>query len=70
MIREDFEELCGRLKKISWAIFPGAPDCGGAEDASGVFVGSLTEAVMGVTKSIQQTNEILREISGYLRESK
>lgn len=60
------QEIGYRLKHVATAIFPSGtvPN----DDAAGVRVESLTEAVMGMTAATVQVADALRSIADAIRE--
>lgn len=57
----NMDELAGAAGRIASAIFPSG--VGMAQDTSGGTVGSLTEAVMGITAGLFEVASAIRELA-------
>ena len=66
MNKEDAEVLYQGLRNIANSITP--MSAAGSMDATGGYVSSLTEAVMGHTKAVVRVAEALESIADALRE--
>ena len=65
MNADDILEIAARMGRLASAITPaGAP----GTDATGVSVGSLTEAVMGITAGLVRIAEAIDGLSEAVRE--
>ncbi len=67
-LSHEFTELISCVGSIRDAITKSGAR--GAHDAAGVYVESLTEAVMGVTAGLVQIAEALRDVADAMRETK
>lgn len=63
MSEEDQVELANAFQKIAEAICPPTPPESMTQDASGGYVGSLTEAMMGVTAGLFAIAESIESLS-------
>jgi hypothetical protein len=63
MSEEDQVELANAFQKIAEAICPPTPPESMTQDASGGYVGSLTEAIMGVTAGLFAIAESIERLS-------
>ena len=67
MNKEDIEALYQGMRSIANSVTP--MTASGSIDASGGFVTSLTEAVMGNTRAVVRVAEALEQIAEAIREN-
>lgn len=63
---EDESEVASAIRLLAGAVTP--PGAAGATDASGGYVGSATEALMGMTSALQDVATALHEIADAIRD--
>jgi uncharacterized protein YukE len=64
-INDELVELCNATRAIAYAILP---TNAAGQDAAGGTVGSLTEAVMGVTAGLVRIADALESVAEAVRE--
>lgn len=63
MFEEDQEELINAIQKVAYAICPPITPESITQDASGGFIGSLTEAMIGVTAGLFAIAEAIENLA-------
>lgn len=68
MKQTELEQITGAIRQLADSITP--TNVAGSTDASGGFVSSHTEAVMGLTSAMQSIASSIGELADAIRESR